>query len=84
MSDAEGIPVYAADHEVTWTIHGPARLLGLESGDHTSHEDYQANRRKLFHGRQLGYVQSTETGGLVTIRLTSPGLEDAVVTLQTK
>ena len=82
--DAEGVPVYAADPEVTWTLDGPARLLGLESGDPASHEDYQADRRRAFHGRLLGYVQSTETPGPVTIRLTAPGLDGAAVTLHTE
>ncbi len=81
ITDADGVPVYDAAHEVTWTIDGPARLLGLESGDHASHEDYQAPRRKAFHGRLLGYVQATGAGGTVTIRLTAPGLDEAVVIL---
>ena len=80
--DENGVPVYDAAHEVTWTLHGPARLLGLESGDHSSHEDYQANHRKAFGGRLLGYVQSVETAGAVTIQLTAPGLDEATVVLE--
>ena len=82
--DAAGIAVYDADHEVSWAIEGPARLLGLESGDHASHKDYQADRRRLFHGRLLGYIQATHTPGLVTIHLSAPGLQDAAVTLRTE
>lgn len=82
--DENDVPVYDAAPEITWEITGPARLLGLESGDHTSHEDYQANTRRAFHGRLLGYIQSTEASGPVTIRLTAPGLEDAHVTLRAK
>jgi beta-galactosidase len=82
IADADGVPVYDADHEITWAIDGPARLLGLESGDHTSHEDYRAPQRKAFHGALLGYVQATETPGPVTVRLTAPGLDEAVVALR--
>ena len=81
ITDADGVPVYDAAHEVTWALEGPARLLGLESGDNESHEDYQAPRRRAFHGRLLGYVQATEEGGTATIRLTAPGLDEAVVIL---
>jgi len=84
VADADGVPVYDADHEITWAVDGPARLLGLESGDHTSHEDYRAPRRKAFHGTLLGYVQATETPGPVTIRLTAPGLDETVVTLHVR
>ena len=82
ITDADGVPVYDAAHEITWTIDGSARLLGLESGDHTSHEDYQAPTRRAFHGRLLGYLQATEMPGPVTVRLTAPGLDEAVVTLR--
>jgi len=82
IADAAGVPVYDADHEITWTVDGPARLLGLESGDHTSHENYQTPTRKAFHGALLGYVQATETPGPVTVRLTAPGLDEAVVALR--
>ncbi len=83
VTDADGVPVYDAAHEITWAVEGPARLLGLESGDHDSHEDYQAPTRRAFHGRLLGYVQSTSASGPVTVRLTALGLEEAVVTLRT-
>lgn len=82
--DAQGVPVYESDAEITWTVEGPARLLGLESGDHASHEDYQAGQRKAYHGRLLGYVQATQTPGAVTVRLEAPGLESAAVTLRTQ
>lgn len=84
VTDENGVPVYAADTEIHWTIEGPARLLGLESGDPASHEDYQSDRRKAFHGRLLGYVQSTEESGAVTIRLRAPGLEDATVRVRSE
>jgi beta-galactosidase len=83
VTDDHGVVVYSADHEVTWTIEGPARLLGIESGDPASHESYKANKRRVFHGRELGYIQSTQESGGVKIRLSSPGLLDAAMTLQT-
>ncbi len=82
IADADGLPVYAADHEVTWTVEGPARLLGLESGDHASHEDYQSPARRAYHGRLLGYVQAGEESGEIIVRVTAPGLEEAAVTLR--
>ena len=82
VADADGVPVYDAAHEVTWTVDGPARLLGLESGDHASHEDYKAPTRRCFHGQLLGYVQATEESGTVTVRLSAPGLEGATVALR--
>lgn len=82
LVDEHGVPVWSDDHEVTWSIEGPARLLGLESGDPASHERYQSLSRRTFHGRMMGYVQAVEDSGHVWIRLSAPGLQDAQVTLQ--
>jgi beta-galactosidase len=83
-ADAQGVPVFSADQEVTWTIDGPARLRGIESGDPQSHEDYQSGSRRLFQGQQLGYVQSTGTPGTVTLHLSAVGFTEAIVTLTTE
>lgn len=80
--DAQHVPVYRADVPVTWQIEGPARLLGIESGDHQSHEPYQAPVRRVFRGRQLGYVQSTGEPGRITLTLTAPGLTTSIYTLE--
>ena len=41
--DSNGIRVEDARHEITCEIKGPARLIGMESGDAQSHEDYKSN-----------------------------------------
>lgn len=72
--DAQGVLVYRADTPITWRVEGPARLLGIESGDHQSHEPYQAPLRRVFHGRQLGYIQATGAPGRIRVTLTAPGI----------
>jgi beta-galactosidase len=79
LKDKNGNTVYAADNEITISIDGPARLLGLESGDLNSHEDYKANKRKAFRGKLLAYVQCTGKRGRVTIRISSPGLKQKMI-----
>jgi hypothetical protein len=79
--DVNGIPVYDAENEVTVHIEGGAKLLGLESGRSNSHEDYKANKRKVYQGRLLAYVQAGEQAKGVKITLTSPELKPAVIVL---
>jgi hypothetical protein len=78
--DKAGHSVYEANNEITIDIQGPAILLGLESGDLSSHEDYKSNKRKLYNGRLLAYVQSTGKPGAVKITISSPGLQSSVIT----
>jgi hypothetical protein len=77
--DQDGNLVYDADNEITCELQGPARLLGLESGDNKSHESYQADYRKAYHGKLLAYIQSTLQPGEITVKVTSPGLLPEVI-----
>lgn len=77
--DKNGVPVYNDDSEITVKVEGPAKLLGLESGSTTSHEEYKANKRKVFKGRLLAYIQSEQKAGAVTVTLTAPGLQSKVI-----
>ena len=73
--DKNGIPVFSADNEITVTINGPAKLLGLESGSLTSHEDYKSNRRKVLNGKLMAYIQPGSKPGIIGVVIQSPGLK---------
>jgi hypothetical protein len=77
--DANGVRVENAQHEVTCSVKGAARLIGMESGNPRSHEDYKSNRRKAFRGRLLLYIQSGKEPGEVEVSLTAEGLPPAGV-----
>lgn len=74
IQDAKGNLVYDATNEISIAIEGPAKLLGLESADLASHEDYKANKRKAYNGKLLAYVESTGKPGPVKVTITSSGL----------
>ena len=79
--DEKGIPVILADNEITCTIAGPAKLLGLEAGNGQDMTNYRDNIHRVFRGRMLAYIQATgETGG-ITVRFTAPLLEPVEVKL---
>ncbi|MBC7912732.1 MAG: DUF4982 domain-containing protein [Pyrinomonadaceae bacterium] len=82
--DQNGIPVFGSDNEITVSIDGPAKLLGLESGSSISHEDYKSNKRKAFQGKLMAYIQSQEKPGMIQIRVSSVGLKEQVLQLQIK
>jgi len=82
--DEAGNVVQSDDREVVWSIEGPGRLLGIENGDHASHEDYRASHRRTFGGRQLGYVQATSPGQTIKLTVSSPGLDDATLLIATQ
>jgi hypothetical protein len=81
ICDKEGNTVYSADNEITCEITGPARLLGMEDSNPSNIEDYKDNKQHAFHGKLLIYLQATDKTGKVTIKLSSPGLNDAIIEL---
>ena len=73
--DEDGVPVMSADDEVTCTIDGPAKLLGLEASDHTDMGNYRDHVQRVFRGRLLAYIQATGDKGRVTIKFSAPWLK---------
>jgi hypothetical protein len=81
LCDVAGNTVYTAENEVTCEITGPVRILGMEDSNPSNTEDYKDNKQHAFHGKLLVYLQATDKPGQVTVKLSSPGLKDAVVGL---
>ena len=82
--DDKGAVVPDADHEITFDLDGDGKLVGVDSGDPRSHEDYKSNRRRAFHGFSLAIVRSTGRPGQIRLRAASPSLKAASVTVATK
>jgi beta-galactosidase len=78
--DKNGNPVVAATNEVSVTVTGSAKVLGIESGDLASHESYQASKRQAYHGQLLVYVQ-TLGAGPISVTLQAPGLASKTLAL---
>ncbi|MDR1273534.1 MAG: DUF4982 domain-containing protein [Odoribacteraceae bacterium] len=81
--DSEGLPVMLADDEITCTVEGPARLLGLEAGNNRDMSNNRDNVHRVYRGRLVAYVQATGETGRVTIRCTAPWLEEVTVEIET-
>lgn len=84
ITDKDGNPVFNAADEVTASVTGPAKLLGLESGSTNSHENYQANQRKALHGRLLAYIQTSGKPGNVQVQFSAGSLKSSTVKLIVK
>lgn len=64
---------------------GPLELLGLEGSDNTDMGNYRDNQQRVYEGRLLAYVKAKKgRTGKATVRLTSPLLKPATVTLTVK
>jgi beta-galactosidase len=82
--DAHGRVVPVADNKVTFTLTGPAKLIGVGNGDPSSHEPDKAGSRSAFHGLAQAIVQTTEKGGAIKLKAEAAGLKAGSVTLASK
>jgi beta-galactosidase len=79
--DQNGNLVPHADNEVVFEITGDAAIAGVDNGNPVSHEPFQANSRKAFHGKCLAVIRSAKQPGKATVKAISEGLETASVEL---
>jgi beta-galactosidase len=78
--DKRGNIVTLADNQVTVEVSGSGQLIGLDTGDQTSHEPYKTNSRKLFEGRARAVISANQTGNII-VNVSSPGLQSAQLTV---
>jgi beta-galactosidase len=82
-TDATGRRVPTASNLVSFSIEGPARIIGVGNGDPTCHEPDKATSRSLFNGLAQVIVQTTKNAGQCVIRATAGGLAQAALHFQT-
>ena len=83
IGDADNNFIFAATNTVQFTLTGPARNVGIASGDFASNEPFKATSRKAYHGKALIVIQSTLVPGTINLTVTSAGLTPATLTLKT-
>ena len=82
--DEQGVPVLLSDNEITCTITGPAKLLGLEAGNDRDMGDYRDNKQRVHMGKMIAYIQATGEVGDVEVKFSSPWLENSECTIKIK
>ncbi|HEX3357160.1 MAG TPA: beta-galactosidase GalA [Tepidisphaeraceae bacterium] len=76
--------VPTANHLVSFSVTGPAKILGVGNGDPTCHEPDKAASRTLFNGLAQVIVQRTPGAGEIVLRASSAGLESAELRIDLK
>jgi beta-galactosidase len=84
LVDATGRRCFAADHEVEFTLSGPGTIAAIGSGDLSTTASYQANPRRVFQGRALVVVRTTQEAGEITLTATVQGLDHAQIILRSR
>ena len=81
--DAKGRPVPKAANLVTFSVAGPAAVIGVGNGDPNSHEADKASQRSAFNGLCCAILQTQKTPGAIAITASAEGLVSGKVILKT-
>jgi beta-galactosidase len=82
--DAQGVRAPDASAELTFTVNGPAKIIGIENGDLNSSATGKDGVRKAYHGRGLAIVQSARAPGNVLLTARADGLGETTLEIETK
>ncbi len=84
VQDAQGRLLPITDNEVTFSVSGAGKLVGVGNGDPTDHASDKGTSRKAFSGMCMAMVQTTKAAGEITVAATAPGLTGSNVTILAK
>jgi beta-galactosidase len=83
ITDNDGVVQPGAANRLHFEIEGPGVIAGTDNADLKDYDPYTANTRKAWHGRALVVIRSTHSTGDIKLKITSPGLSDAALTIKT-
>lgn len=64
-----------ASEKLEFSVEGPAEIVGVINGDHTSDELYTGNTRSLYNGTATVILRAKEEPGDVTLTVKAPGFK---------
>jgi beta-galactosidase len=75
--DKKGRRVQTTDSQVTFSVEGPAEIVGVINGDINSDELTVGSRRRLYNGTCTVILRSTTQPGPVVLTATADGMKSA-------
>lgn len=78
--DDAGVRVPDAGSEISFALSGPSRILGIGNGDVSNSELVNAPCHRVFQGRGLMVIQSTEGKGAISLTASGAGLQSSSMT----
>ena len=69
----------AADVMLTFSVEGPAEIVGVINGDNRSNELTVGNSRSLYNGTATVILRSKPESGTALLRITSPDFKPVMM-----
>lgn len=83
IQDKEGVWEPNADNQLTFEVKGTGTIVAVGNADLKDTDSYIGHQRKAWKGRAIVVVKSTRKAGKITLKVTSPGLAPATLSVRT-
>lgn len=81
LKDAAGVLNMSSVKQVKVSLDGPGMLAGCGSADPKTEEKYNADTHMTYLGRMQAVVRAGKEKGIVTVKVSSDGMEDAQINI---
>jgi beta-galactosidase len=71
-----------AENQISFSVDGEARIIGVGNGNPSSHEPDKADKRKTFSGLCQVIVQSARKPGWITLKASAENLQEATYKIE--
>jgi beta-galactosidase len=82
--DAEGNVVPTANEFIQFYVEGEGTIVGTDNGDPTDPNSLKKTARKLFNGKALAVIQSSNKAGIVNLKAKSEKLKSTSIEIKTE
>lgn len=82
ITDENGFLNPNAGNELTFKVTGAGTIAGVDNASLKDSDLYVGNTRKAWHGRAMVIIKSNNESGIINLKVTSSGLNKAVITIQ--
>ena len=84
VKDKDGNIVPDANNEITFSVEGEGKIVGVDNGSSPDHTAYNSLKRKAHAGKVLAIVKSNKKAGTVTVKAKADGLKEDTVVITAK
>lgn len=84
LVDTKGRCVQTADNNVTFSVEGDARIIGVVNGDICSDESMVGNQRRLYNGKCTVILRAGRVPGKVVVKASAEGFKPVRLNLTTE
>lgn len=81
ITDLNGVLSPNANNEISFSLKGNGKIVGVCSGDPVSHESYKGTKHTALNGKCLVVIQSGDKAEKLELTATANGLKAATITI---